>query len=89
MKPLKIAIGYDGRATFLEKFPDDEDHGHLHDLLEDAQSDLYGFSEKAGIYLAYMMVSNTIPHRYDGEVIAYLEITRLEPIMLMPIIEEI
>lgn len=89
MKTLKIAIGYDGRATFLEKFPDDEDHAGLHEMLEDAQSDLYGFSEKAGIYLAYMMIVNTLPNRYDGDVDTYLEITRLEPIMLMPVIEEI
>lgn len=35
MKKLRAYVGLDNRFVMCEKFPDDEDHAGLHDLLED------------------------------------------------------
>ena len=35
MNKLKVYVGLDNRFVMCEKFPDDEDHAGLHDMLQD------------------------------------------------------
>ena len=40
MKKLIVAVGVYGEVAFLEKFPDDEEHGGLNELLDNDHSNI-------------------------------------------------
>ena len=79
MRKLKCAVGYNGRVVFLEKFPNDEEHAGLDEMLDSLAEDEFTVEEKAGIYLAELSLSRG-ECVWTGEKDAELEIEKLEPL---------
>ncbi|HLD91682.1 MAG TPA: hypothetical protein VI911_11845 [Patescibacteria group bacterium] len=74
MKKLKVFVGIDGRWVLCEKFPDDEEHGGLEEMLTDLISECIEVEEKMGFYLmSFKMAYWDNPE--DG---GYLDIDKLE-----------
>lgn len=64
IKPLKVFVGVDGRFVLCEKFPNDEDHAGLHELLDEfVKADIYLSNEdlEIGFYKV------TLDLEYDAE----------------------
>ena len=78
MKKLKVAVGVYGDVVFLEKFPDDEEHGGLNDMLLDCHRE-FDAVEGPGVYMATMGMTSTGPD-WTGDYDAYLDILKLEPV---------
>jgi len=71
MKPLKIYVGLYDRYVLCEKFPDDEDHAGLHEMLDfmytedepcvyhtDENDNFTGNNVEPGFYLAHLSLEN-------------------------------
>lgn len=92
MSPLKIYVGMDNKFVLCEKFPNDEQHAGLHDMLDflyfDDDPFVYHRDENGnytnenvdpGFYLAYFtMQGHDLSDPEDAD--AYLIIDRLEKI---------
>jgi len=83
MKPLKIFVGLDNRFVLCEKFPNDEEHEGLHEMLDDLMEGLgaellspkLGEDYRIGYYTAYFSL-NYMGSYYEDE--PYLEIDQVE-----------
>lgn len=60
MYKLKIAVGISGRIIVLEKFPNDEKHQGLDEMLEGLENDYMEFTEP-GVYEANIIVETLAP----------------------------
>ena len=78
MNKLKVAVDIRGVVCFLEKFPDDEEHDGLHEMLENCHGEIDS-DMKPGLYLATMEIGHT-QQSWDGETEAYLDVVNLEPL---------
>lgn len=79
MKELKVAVSITGRIAVLERFPDDEEHAGLHEMLLEFESAGIETDDSPGLYMATFFVDQTNP--YDpSDVEAYLEISKMETI---------
>lgn len=76
MKKLKIAVGVRGNCVLLERFPDDEEHYGLQDMLEEFETNCT-FDDPPGVYLAeFDLVGNNPIDPTDYDV--YLDVITLE-----------
>lgn len=69
----KIAIGVTGKVVLLEKFPDDETHSFMNDLIDDFEKNTDSL-ETPGVYLAQFGLEN-IGSKDPTEDDVYLVIT--------------
>lgn len=77
MKELKVAVSISGRVSILERFPDDEEHAGLHEMLLELELDSVEAGEAPGVYMATFYIDHT--QNYDpSDDSAYLDISRLE-----------
>lgn len=71
MKSLKIYVGLNNRYVLCEKFPDDQDHAGLHEMLDfmyfedepcvydtDENGNFTGKDVSPGFYTAYLSLEN-------------------------------
>lgn len=79
MYKLQIAVGIHGRIVVLEKFPDDEKHAGLNEMLDEL--DEWYTDEPPGIYVATIEIANIDPDDGSREC-AWLHIQSLEPLMV-------
>jgi hypothetical protein len=78
VKKLLCSVDIFGMVHFLEKFPDDEDHQGLHDMLEDANGEIES-EEPAGVYLAELFIDMNLDTNPINDM-AYLEVEKLTPV---------
>lgn len=78
MKKLKVAVGINGKFVFLEKFPDDEEHYGLKEMLDDLEYE-GDLTDPPGVYMATMAMESSF-NAMENDHDAYLVIDKLEPI---------
>jgi hypothetical protein len=82
MKQLKAYVGIDNRFVMCEKFPDDEDHGGLNEMLMswiDYDTHLSDVPLEPGFYLLTFTISSTEYFNPDRDMSdAYLELEKAE-----------
>jgi hypothetical protein len=79
MKELKVAVSISGRIAILERFPDDEEHAGLHEMLLELELSGIEGDEPAGLYMATFYIDQTNPPD-PSDIETYLEIEKLETI---------
>jgi hypothetical protein len=79
VKKLKVAVGIYGTLVFLEKFPDDEEHYGLQEMLDCCYFE-FEAEEPPGVYLATMAIESRY-NAFQGEHDAELYIDKLEPVV--------
>lgn len=82
MFKTKIAVGITGRIVVLEKFPDDEKHAGLEEMLEELENDSES-NEPPGVYMATMSITDK---NYNGDPTydyVYLDIDSVEPLEVL------
>jgi len=79
MQKLKVAVDVYHRISFLEKFPNDEEHAGLQEIIDAEYSDFEAKEDiKPGLYLATLDFEQY--RHWDGEPDVYLNVVQLEPI---------
>lgn len=82
MKDLKVYVDVFGHVSFMEKFPDDEEHAGLNEMLKEMveQGDDNG-TVFPGFYMAEMDIETIPSYSWDGPYDdAYMIIKELKPI---------
>jgi len=85
VKKLTVSVDITGKISFLDGFPNDEEHDGLHDMLRDCHGEIDTDLKEnpPGIYLATMEVEHTVSD-WTGDYDAYLNVQKLEQIQLFP-----
>lgn len=85
MKKLTVSVDINGKVSFLDSFPNDEEHYGLHDMLKECHGEIEVdlTKDKPGLYLATMGIEQSTAD-WTGEYEAYLDIRELEPLRLIP-----
>lgn len=82
MMQLKAYVGIDNRFVMCEKFPDDEDHAGLNDMLMewiDYDTHLSDVPMEPGFYLLTFEIASQEYHNFDRDMSdAYLELSKAE-----------
>ena len=82
MKPLRVAVGITGTIVVLEKFPDDEDHAGLNEMLVEFEENQWdSFCEQApGVYKADFDIEPSTADQFgESENFLYIDkLTRIE-----------
>jgi hypothetical protein len=87
MKNLKVYVDVFGHLGFMEKFPDDEEHDGLNEMLKEMVEqgdDIISRKELPGFYMAEM--DTEVTDSWDGlEDDTYMTIKELKPIEDSPL----
>ena len=81
MKNLKVYVDVFGRLSFMEKFPDDEEHDGLNEMLKEMIEQDGSCDEPSGFYMAEMDIEIEETYSWDGpDDDAYMTIKELVPV---------
>jgi len=79
---LKVAVGVNGNIVALEKFPDEERHAGLNDMIEDLEG-YFETDETPGVYLATISIDKAESNKYnDPTDDVFLVIEAMSPLNL-------